>query len=430
MIWLLYNLLFAIGFTLMMPRFIYRMLRRGGYARDFGQRLGFYTQATRETLQRGGWVWIHAVSVGEIFIALKLMKEWRARQPDVRFLLSTTTSTAGAIVRKQIAAPDAWIYFPVDFSWVTRRVLALIKPSALVLVELELWPNLVRYAKRAGVSVFLVNGRISDHSFRGYKKVRAFTRRTLPLLDALCVQSDADAERLIALGARRESVRVMGTAKYDVAEADADGEAKAREALAAAGVSADAHLLLGGSTWPGEEAALLDAYRELREQSEDLVLLLAPRHAERSEDVVSEIKRRGLNYARRTAANGTTRPDIFLLDTTGELKNFFACADVIFIGKSLTQHGGQNIIEPALYGKPIIVGPNMENFAAVVNDFLAAGALVQVQNAESLKMEMAQLLGQPGRRAELGRNAARVVREKGGALSRTLDVILPIQRGA
>lgn len=424
LIWFFYNILFAIGFTLMLPRFLYRMVRRGGYARDFGQRLGLYAPELRAQLAEGGRVWIHAVSVGEIFIALKFMKEWRARKPDVRFVLSTTTSTAGAIARKQTQAPDTWIYFPVDFPGVGRRVMKLIRPSALVLVELELWPNLVRSAAAQSVPVYLINGRISDHSFIGYRKLRAFTRRILPMLKTLFAQSEVDAQRLIELGAPRDRVKVTGTAKYDVAEIDASGEAKARAVLAKAGIDGDRHIVLGGSTWAGEESALLDAYRQLREEETDLVLVLAPRHVERSAEVVAEIEKRGLRYTRRTAESDAVPVDVYLLDTTGELKNFYSCADVIFIGKSLAQHGGQNVIEPALFGKPVVVGPNMENFLQVMKDFLEADAIVQVPNSASLKSAIGELLANAPRRADLGRKAAALVKEKGGSLTRTLNGIL------
>ncbi len=428
MIWIFYNILFPVVFLLLLPRFLYRMARRGGYARGFWQRLGFYDAAVRARLAEGGRVWIHAVSVGEIFIALKLMQEWRARDPAARFLLTTTTSTGGAIALKRVREPDIWIYFPVDFFWVTRRVLRLIRPSKVVLVELELWPNLVRMAHARNIPVYLVNGRISEHSFRGYSKLAVFTRQILPMLNALFAQSEADAQRLLALGAPKERVRVSGTAKYDVAEVETGGASRAREALDAVGISPEARIVLGGSTWDGEEAAMLDAFRQLRETRADLVLVLAPRHVERAPQVIEEIERRGLKYVCRSRPVADAGAEVYLLDTTGELKNFYSCADVIFVGKSLTQHGGQNVIEPALFGKPIIVGPNMENFQAVMEDFKSADAILQVANSAAFLSALAELLDDEKRRREIGFRAAAVVREKGGALGRTLDVILGADR--
>lgn len=429
MIWILYQVLFAIGFTLMLPRFLFRMARRGGYARDFAQRFGFYRPEVRASLAKGGSVWIHAVSVGEMFVALRLMRDWRVREPSVRFVLSTTTSTGYAIAQKEVKEPDAFIYFPLDMPFVMRRILKLMKPRALVLVELELWPNLVRQATRRAIPVVLINGRISDRSFRGYQKVRMFTSRILPLLKLICAQSKADADRLIALGAPADRVHVMGSAKYDVAQPDPDGETKAYQALEAAGLVENVRLLLGGSTWPGEESILLDGFKDLRAKHPSLRLVLAPRHVERSEAVANEILSKGFTLVRRTEGKRDgPQADVFLLDTTGELKNFYAMAEVIFVGKSLTEHGGQNIIEPALFGKPVVVGPNMENFRVIVADFLKVGGLVQVNDGKSLIAAIDDLLTNPDKAGKLGQAGARLLREQSGAMQRTLDRVLAVVR--
>jgi 3-deoxy-D-manno-octulosonic-acid transferase len=270
-----------------------------------------------------------------------------------------------------------------------------------------------------------VNGRISDHSFGGYRKLRLFTSRIFPMIDLLCVQSDADRDRMEALGADPDRIRVMGSAKYDVAAKDAGGEAKARAVIRAAGIQDGDPILLGGSTWAGEEGLLLDAFKSLRTSNKGLALILAPRHVERSAEVLADIRDRGLSVARRTDIKDTLprRPDVLLLDTTGELKDFYACADVIFIGKSLTQHGGQNIIEPAMFGKPIVVGPNMENFRSVAEDFLAAKALVQVESQGYLRKALFDLFRDPAARQSIGARAAQVVRDRAGSIGRTLDLV-------
>jgi 3-deoxy-D-manno-octulosonic-acid transferase len=422
--WLLYNVLFAIGFLLLTPRFLLRMKRRGGYARHFGQRFARYDEGVRARLAQGPRVWVHAVSVGELFVALKLMEEWRALRPGLRFAVTTTTSTGRAIADARVKEPDVVLYFPLDFPPIMRRALDAIRPAAVVLVELELWPNLVRLARRRGAPVFLLNGRISDHSFNGYRRLRFFTRRILPLLEGLYPQSAADAERLVALGAPAERVRVTGSAKYDVATAEPEAEAKARAALRAAGVPDDAVVLLGGSTWPGEEDALLDAYRALKPAHPRLALVLVPRHVERVPEILPALRARGHVVRLRTDASApAAAPDVLLVDTTGELKNLYACADAIFVGKSLTRHGGQNPIEPALYGKPVVVGPNMENFAAIMEDFRAAEALVQVGSAGELAQALGALLADPPRMRELGRRAAEVVRSRRGAVRQALEAI-------
>ncbi|MBN1268286.1 MAG: 3-deoxy-D-manno-octulosonic acid transferase [Kiritimatiellae bacterium] len=430
MTWLLYNVLFILGFILLLPRFLYRMIRRGGYGRNFLERFGCYRPEVRARLAEGGRVWIQAVSVGEIFVAFQFVDRLRAQRPGLRFVLSTTTSTGHAIAEKKIGPEDVLVYFPLDTPLVTRRVLGLIRPAALVLVECELWPNLIRLAKRRGVPVALINGRISEHSYRGYRRLRFFTSRLLPLADLFCVQSRKDEERLAALGAPRDRLKVMGSAKYEVAQPDPAGEARAREVLARVGFADGRLVLLGGSTWAGEEGALLDTYQALRAEFPDLALVLVPRHAERAGEVVREIEGRGLTLVRRSRLEDArgARPDVLLIDTTGELKDLYACATVIFVGKSLTQHGGQNVIEPALHAKPIIVGPNMQNFPVVSEDFLLADALVQVGDAAGLTAAVREFLADPARRAAYGERAARLVREKAGAVEATVDLIVPLIR--
>jgi 3-deoxy-D-manno-octulosonic-acid transferase len=430
MLWFLYNILFAIGIIVMLPRALVRMRRRGGYARNFGQRFARYSPELLAQLRGGGRIWVHAVSVGEIFVAARFMQEFRARRPDVKFVLSTTTSTGYGIAEKEVAAPDVLIYLPVDFSSIMKRALSIIRPKALVLVECELWPNLIRLARRGGIPVMLINGRISDHSYSGYSKLRVFTRPLLAQVDLLCVQSEDDRQKLASLGADPARLNVVGSAKYDMTPANGDGEEKARAALETAGITRDRLVLLGGSTWAGEEEALLDVYRDLRATINNLVLVLVPRHAERRDKVLSAIADRGLNVVRRTELKprASAAPDVLLVDTTGELRGFYACADVIFVGKSLSEHGGQNIIEPALCGKPIVVGPNMENFAAVTQDFLAAGALVQVRDTAGLRDAVRALLSDPAKRVFLGQKARSLVGEKAGAIDKTLQLVFSVLR--
>lgn len=431
MIWFLYNIVFAVGYTLLLPHFLLRMRRRGGYAKDFSQRFASYRPEVLEALRAHPRAWLHAVSVGELYVALKVMKEWRARVPSARFVLTVNTSTAHAIAARELPAEDVLLYFPTDFPWIARRALRSIKPHALVLMEVELWPNLIRLAHARGIPVVLVNGRLSDRSFGRYQKVGFLTRRLLPLVDLFCMQSEQDAQRMIELGAPADRVKMLGTAKYDVAAADPAGEAKAIALLRAGGVREGDRILLGGSTWPGEEGHLLDVFKGLKTRYRNLVLILAPRHAERAPEVVDTIKANMRTFVRRSElkesmAPRPDRPDVFLLDTTGELKNFYACADVIFVGKSLDHHGGQNIIEPALYGKPIVVGPNMENFLAVMEDFREAGAVAQVKDLQHLRRAVDDLMDNADRRRTMGDAAGRLVRERSGSIGRTLDLMEPI----
>lgn len=430
--WIVYNILFTVGFVVMLPYFLWRMTRRGGYGRRFMERFGRYRAEVRAALHGTDPVWIHAVSVGEVYVAFQLMESWRGRDPSIRFVLSVNTSTSRRIAERRLRDPDVLIYFPLDFPPIIRSVLRRLHPRALILIECELWPNLIRLAARRRVPMALVNGRISAHSFKGYRRLRFFTRRLLPLVDALCAQDARDAERLIALGAPATKVHVLGSAKYEVVRHEPEGEARAGAALARAGFAPPRLLLLGGSTWPGEEEALMQIYRALKPAFPTLGLVLAPRHAERTPEVLAAIAAQGLRVLRRSALAeeipaGTPAAaaacDVFLIDTTGELTHFYPQADLIFIGKSLTQHGGQNIIEPAHFGKPILCGPNMENFPGIVDDFLLAKALVQAPDADALREAVRTLLADPAARADLGARATALIREKAGALQRTLDVL-------
>ncbi|HBA83904.1 MAG TPA: 3-deoxy-D-manno-octulosonic acid transferase [Verrucomicrobia bacterium] len=430
MIWFVYNLLFPIGFMLFLPYFLLRMRRRGGYARNFGQRLGRYSPEIHAKLAEGGRIWLHAVSVGEVFVALQFMEGLRAKHPDVRFILSTTTSTGYALAEKKRNPLDVLIYFPVDFIPVMRRVLDLARPRAVLLVECEFWPNFIRMAHQRNIPVALINGRISARSFKGYHRLRFFARPLLRCLDILCAQSTADAQRLIDLGVSPEKVKVLGSAKYDILPPEADAERHARQLLEAAGIGASDRVLLGGSTWSGEEAVLLDLFKEVRTQFPDLVLVLAPRHVERTPAVLEEIGQRGLQVLRRSQLSGAStaarRPDVLLVDTTGELKNLYTCATAIFVGKSLTQKGGQNIIEPAICGKAVVVGPHMENFPAITEEFREASAFVQVKDASELKTVLLRLLEDRPAREAMGQRATELIRKKAGAVKATVELLEPM----
>ncbi len=424
MLWFLYNLLFPVAFLLMLPKFISRMARRGGYRRHFEQRLGFYGHGTTAHLTEARRIWIHAVSVGEINIALRFIDAYRNRTPNARFVLSTTTSTAHAIGKTRLAAHDVLIYFPVDMPWVMKRALDIINPLKLILVECEFWPNLVRQAHRRGIPVSLINGRISDSSFKGYMKLRPLTRKLLEMIDPVCVQGRRDAERIIAMGARPEAVHTLSTAKYDLAPPAGDSAGVAQAVLRQVGVPEGAKILLGGSTWPGEEEALCKIYKNLKAEFPDLFLVLVPRHAERRGEVVSVIKGQGLSFVLRSAdAAPPECPDILMVDTTGELMSFYAASDLVFVGKSLFEHGGQNPIEPALFGKPIIVGPNMENFPSVMEDFLFADAIRQVADLQGVEKALCELLSDRNARDRLGAAAQQVVESRRGVIEQMVQKI-------
>ncbi|MDR0994584.1 MAG: 3-deoxy-D-manno-octulosonic acid transferase [Verrucomicrobiota bacterium] len=422
MIWWVYNLVFPLVFAFMLPHFLWRMIRRGGYAHNFSQRFGRYGPEETALLDAPGRpIWIQAVSVGELAVAFSFMEEFRRRDPSVRFILTTNTSTGHALALKKIKAPDVTLYFPMDVPWVVPRVLRRFHPSAVVLVENEMWPNLIRYAGKQGIPSVMINGRISPHSYRGYRKIRLITRRLLPRIHWFCVQTEGDRDRLLALGAPPERVEVTGSAKYDIAPTPTAASARARSVLERLAVPANSLVWVGGSTWAGEEAALLDIYAEARWKHPGLFLVLVPRHAERRAEVLEEVAKRKMSVVQRSrfpdnAPAISVRPDVLLVDTTGELRGFYAVADLVFVGKSLTQTGGQNPIEPAKDGKAILVGPHMENFPVVSIDFLDAQAYRQAADAAGLRSVALELLDHPEERARLGAAARELVARKAGAI--------------
>lgn len=434
MLWWFYNLLFPVVFLCLLPHYLARMLRRGGYAKDFAQRFGRYGgEAAARLAADGEAVWIQAVSVGELGVALTFMDALRAVRPGVRFVVTTNTSTGYALAQKRVAAPDVALYFPVDTPGVMRRVFRKIAPRAVVLVENEMWPNLIRRAGAEGVPVAMINGRISDHSFKGYRKLRFLTRRLLPGMALFCAQSRDDAEKLVALGAPAERVVETGSAKYDIAATDGASRERAARWVAALRPGGAAPVVVGGSTWPGEEEVLLDWAARAREKHPGLLLVLVPRHAERREEVLAAIAARGLSVAQRSrlnpdASDAPAGADVLLVDTTGELRGFYAVADAVFVGKSLTQRGGQNPIEPAKDGRAVVVGPHMENFGSVAGDFAEAGAWVQAPDAEALAATLDRWLDDPAERARIGRAAADLVARRSGAtadMARRVAALLP-----
>lgn len=426
MLWFLYNLLFPVVFVCMLPKFISRMLKRGGYGQHFEQRIGHFGDNTKARLREERRIWVHAVSVGEIYVALRFIKTYREAHPGTHFALSTTTSTGYAIGRKEIDPRDVLFYFPVDLPVIIRKVLRIVNPLRIVLVEGEFWPNLIRLADKEQIPVSLVNGRMSESSYRGYRKLRSLTADVLRRIDPICVQGDIDAKRLIGIGAPSDNIHTMGTVKFDVAQSDPAGEAVAQEIMRQIHVPEDAVVLLGGSTWPGEEVVLCELYKTLRQDYPNLFLVIVPRHVERAGEVVQTLEEQGLSYVRRSQVGGledNRRPDILFVDTTGELRNFYSVAHIIFVGKSLTQHGGQNPIEPAMCGKAVIVGPNMENFPAVMEEFTRNDAIVQVEDRNALGQTLAQLIGNPAERDELGLRAARTVEQNRGVIERTVKLL-------
>lgn len=449
--WFLYNILFAVGYTLMLPGFLLRMARRGGYRRNFRHRFGVYGDLLRAKLagpSAGGAdarspvredagvrrpdrpVWIHAVSVGEVYVAWQVMHALRARRPGIRFVLTTTSSTGWREAEKRIHPEDVLLYNPLDFPFCVGRALNAIRPQALILTESEIWPNQIRMCAERGIPMFLVNGRISDRSAPRYRLLRRWAGPLLRRFTALLVQSDLDRRRFLDAGADDAQIRVTGSMKFDVARREPAKEQAASAVLKQVGIGPEHRILLGGSTWPGEEDILLGIYRRLQPAFSGLRLVLIPRHFERADAVAAAVAREGLVCVRKSLLDLGCPPPatgpgaVLLVNTTGEMMGFYPQAAVVFVGKSLCAHGAQNMIEPCLCGRATLVGPFTENFRPVMADLLAAEALIQVADADELERQIRCLLENSGKRESLGARAAAAVEQRRGVVGRCAEAIL------
>ncbi|HEX7571151.1 MAG TPA: 3-deoxy-D-manno-octulosonic acid transferase [Verrucomicrobiae bacterium] len=426
----LYNILFLTFFVLSSPYYFWRMRRRGGWLAGFGERFARYDAVLKQALTNRHVVWIHAVSVGEVNLCTQLIHALEPRVPNVKIVVSCTTTTGMAELRRRLPTRVSKIYYPVDRRKYVRRALATINPEAIILVEAEIWPNFLWRAADLNLPVFLANARLSDRSYPRYKKFAFLFRRLFVSFAGVGCQNEPDAERLRAVGCRADAVEVVGNLKFDAAKLTECSSLNVRGLLRQIGVKDDAQILVAGSTHDGEEVMLADMARRLREKFPKLFLVLVPRHFERAKDIGQKLKARGVKFLFRSEIfSNTNLPadglDCLLVNSTGELKFFYEPATVVFVGKSLTAIGGQNPIEPGALGKAIVFGPNMQNFTDITRAFLQRNAAVQVNGPEELEQTLGELLADAARRAALGRAALEVVAENLGAVERTVAMILP-----
>jgi 3-deoxy-D-manno-octulosonic-acid transferase len=416
---IIYNVVLALGFVLALPWFLWKGRATGKYLRTFRERMGRLPVYLNMDGDRS--IWIHAVSVGEVLATRPLIPALKLRYPNHKVFLSTTTMTGNEVAQKSMRGVEGFFYAPFDFPGPVRKVLAILNPSLLVIMETEIWPNLIHQAHRRGTRIAIVNGRISPKSFAGYRRVRGFLRGVLAEVDVFLMQGEAHAERIRELGAPAERVRVTGNLKFDAVEAERPPERLAR--IIAGESPRHRPLWVAGSTMAGEEELILQAYRYVCERVPHAGLVIAPRHPERFAEVPALVESAGFRCVRRTTLDpGAWRDgDVVLLDTLGELIQVYSLATVVFVGGSLVPSGGHNILEPAVAGKPVIVGPHMENFQEIAEQFRAEGAMVQVDSADELAREVTSLLTDDVRRRSLGEQARSLVDRNRGALRKTID---------
>jgi 3-deoxy-D-manno-octulosonic-acid transferase len=405
------------------PWFLYQALRYRKYIGSVGQRMGRLPVSFN--LDGDESIWIHAVSVGEALTARALIGDLKEQYPGLRIFLSTTTLTGQQVARTRLQDIDAAFFFPFDLPIFVRRTLRLVKPRVFIMMETEIWPNLLRACRRQGVKTLLVNGRISSRSFPRYRLARGFFRRVLADVDRFCMQSDESARRIIEIGADPRRVTVTGSLKFESLDAAVVPGRGAARVLRYFRLPASRPVFIAASTLKGEEKPVLRAFAAVRRIHPSALLLLAPRKPERFAEAEALARAEGFRVERRTtlAVDAEPRADVVILDTLGELAHVFQIGTVVFVGGSLVAQGGHNILEPAVHGKPIVFGPHMDNFAEIAETFVAHQAAVQVDHDTELTQTVVRLMGDPIERARLGAAARAIVEANRGAKPRTLEAV-------
>lgn len=422
---LLYGAALALALVAGAPWFLYQALRRGKYLGSLAERFGRLPLSFN--LDGEPSIWVHGVSVGEVLAARPLLDELRPRYPGLRLFVSTTTVAAHQLARRQLPEADDVFYFPLDFGWTVRRVMDRVRPRLLILMEGEIWPNVLRECRRRGVRTAIVNGRVSARSWRRYRLVRPLLARVLDYVDAFCMQGEEAARRIIDLGADLARVTITGSLKFDaVALPVPSPNRPPREpVLRVLRTGPQRPVIVAGSTMRGEEPLVLRVFRRIKTTLPQAMLIVAPRHADRFAEVAQLARDEGFAVARRSELPVDVEPraDVVVLDTIGELPHVYQLATVAFVGGSLVPTGGHNLLEPAVHGRPIVFGPSMSNFAEIAETFVEQQAAVQVRDDRELEQVLAALMGDPVRRAALGAAARALVDAHRGATRKTLDAI-------
>jgi 3-deoxy-D-manno-octulosonic-acid transferase len=421
----LYSVLVLAVAVIASPWFVYQALRYKKYVGSLGQRMGYLPVSFNMDADES--IWIHAVSVGEVLTARPLISDLKRRHPNLRMFLSTTTMAGQQLARRSVRDVDAVFYFPFDLRIFVRRTLDLVRPKLFIMMETEIWPNLLYECRQRGVKTAVVNGRLSARSFPRYRMIRGFMRRVLDDVDRFLVQSEESARRFIDLGADPGRVVVTGSLKFDSLDLSPNAlQARARDrVLRYFRVPVSKPVIVAGSTMKGEEQAVLRAFRRVRASAPNTLLVIAPRHPERFGEVQQLARSEGWKTARRSdlAIDSEPRVDVVVLDTIGELATVYQIATVVFVGGSLVATGGHNVLEPAVFGKPIVFGPHMDNFAEIADAFVSNGAGVQLSGEPQLDDTLLSLISDPVRRARLGAAARALVEANRGAKEKSVAVL-------
>ena len=426
----LYSALLAFFLVLTLPYWLLQMMRHGKYRAGLRQRFGAVPAVLAGPGEKRA-IWVHAVSVGEVVASSAVIMALRERFPSHRVLISTTTSTGQKLAAQRFGAENVF-YFPLDFAFSLRPYLDALRPELVVVAETEFWPNFLRLAKYSGARIAVINCRISDRSLPGYKRVRlalpGMVSKTLDNVDIFLAQTEEDRRRLIEIGADESKVTVAGNLKFDVAPPPSPNiVASLRESFRHTGAGP---VLVCGSTLEDEEGLLLSAFRNILVNHPHAVMILAPRHPERVADVAGLVETLGFRMWRRSLWSGEPLAGgVFLLDSIGELAAIYSLAMVAFVGGSLVPRGGHNILEPALYGVPIVIGNHYENFRVVVNFFASRNA-VRIVGLAELPLVFMELIENDNERSTLGRNALAALESQRGATDRTVAALIQLMGGS
>ena len=412
--YILYNFILVLATIVLSPYILFKLATVPKYRGGISQKLGRVRKGVLKVIGGTRPIWVHAVSVGEVMAAHPLIRELKKKYPGRKLILSTVTVTGNFTAKQRVPEADAVFYFPFDYPWIVRRVIQKINPVIVLVAETELWPNFFRELQRQGIPSALINGRISPRSYGNYLRFRRFFTEVFKSVTLFCMQSDEDAARIRDIGAPPDRVMVTGNLKFDQKISPAQQRPVA--------IAAGRRVITAGSTHRGEEAILLEIFSRLRKKYPDLVLIIAPRHPERFDEVCGLITSAGYECQRRTRLKGPVR-DVVLLDTIGELRAFYGACDIAFVGGSLVKVGGHNLLEPAAMKKPVIFSRYMFNFKEISEALIQAGGGLMVKDKEELYIKLDNLLFDKRLSSAMGEKAFKVIAANSGATARTINAV-------
>ena len=427
-----YNIAIYLFFIITLPYFIIKMITTKKYRAGLIHRLGFLSRETKDFLRQGNIIWVHAVSVGEAQTSFPLIDKLRKTFPNKNIVLSTTTVTGQNVAKKWAENKDRMTvtYFPLDFCHIFHRLFSYYRIDLVIIMETEIWPNFLMEAHRHKIPVILANGRISQKSYDGYKKLRRLFLQCTRSIKFFCMQDKFDAEKLEKLGIDKSRLIISGNIKYE-ASVNVPVNEKIPNAMSSKlNWPSTQPVLVAGSTHNGEEEILCSVFKELQKQVDGLKMVLVPRHPERLADVENILTTNNIKYLRKTSLDYYDKidpaPDVILVDTMGELRHIYMIGQVVFIGKSLVPGGGQNILEPASLAKPVVFGKHMDNFAVASKNLLNAKGAVMVNDKDELKTVLLELFSSAQKREQLGNNAIKEIKKWCGAIDKILSCVKSI----